>query len=217
MDMKSGRRGEHILVGVALAALATGMVGCGDKADKEDPAAKAEPEARATTPSPAETAPTTTDALARTAIDERTAPAVVTSKSAAAVDLRYEVLSKPEVARPFEVELVFRPRVAADVLEVEVTGVTGLVLEQGASMRFENVEAGGSYTGNVHIRADRVGLYYVSVMARLGSAVQTDKRTFSVPVAVGAVAAQQKTVLPKDATGMPVEPMPATEPSQGDP
>ena len=50
--------------------------------------------------------------------DQRMANAVVTGKTAAAVDLKYDVLAKPAVGQPFEVELALLPRVAADSLEV---------------------------------------------------------------------------------------------------
>jgi hypothetical protein len=218
MHTNSSKSGARILVAPLLCALVTLAAACGDKAGDEVTARKVAPEPGKVQAPAADVATPTGDvnandvANAKDPAEERMATAVVTSKTAAPVDLRYDVLARPEVAVPFEIQLVFRPRAAADALEIEVTGVTGLVIENGSTMKFENVEAGGSYAGKVTVRADDAGLFYVGIAAKLVTAVQTDKRTFSVPVAVGAVAATQKVTPPKDSTGMPVQSMPATEP-----
>jgi hypothetical protein len=60
-------------------------------------------------------------------------------------------------------------------------------------------------------RAEAKGLYYIGVAARMVSKVQTEARTFSVPVVVGAVAAAEKPTPTVDASGDAVESMPAAE------
>jgi hypothetical protein len=137
--------------------------------------------------------------------------AATAGKTAAAVDLQYDVLAKPEPGQPFEVELAFVPRLPADALEVEVAGIPGLAVVNGGSARFENVAAGTRYASRVLARADAAGLYYLDVAARMVTQVQTEARTFSVPVVVGTVAAAKKPAPAADAAGQPVEPMPATE------
>ena len=139
------------------------------------------------------------------------ANAVVTGKTAAAVDLKYDVPVKPAVGEPFELELAFLPRLAADTLEVEVTGIPGLTLVSSGTSRFEAVGAGDRHVMRVLVRADAPGLYYVGVAARMVTKVQTDSRTFSVPVAVGNVQAAQKPAPEVDDSGQPVESMPAAE------
>jgi hypothetical protein len=49
----------------------------------------------------------------------------------------------------------------------------------------------------------------IEVTTVIGGA--TTARTFSIPLSVGAVAAQQKKTPPKDATGQAIESMKATE------
>jgi hypothetical protein len=137
--------------------------------------------------------------------------AATAGKTAAAVDLQYDMLAKPEPGQPFEVELAFVPRLPSDALEAEITGIPGIAVVNGGTARFENVAAGTRYTLRVLARADAPGLYYLDVVARMVTQVQTEARTFSVPVVVGTVAATQKPAPAADASGQPVEPMPATE------
>jgi len=143
--------------------------------------------------------------------DSLKANAVATGKTAAGVDLKYDVLAKPDPDQDFEIELVFLPRVAADALEVEVTGIPGVAIVSGGTARFENVAAGERYPAPVVARAEGPGLYYLGVSARMVSKVQTEARTFSVPVVVGAVAAAEKPAPATDAEGQAVESLPATE------
>jgi len=188
---------------VSFAALA--LAGCGSKD---------EPAATATTAAPAADAPAeSTPQRAGLPEDQKLANAVVTAKTAAAVDLKYDILSKPAVGTPFEVEMVFLPRVAADVLEVEVTGIPGLALVSGGASRFEPVNPGDRHSMRVLVRADGPGVYYVGVAAKMSTPVQTDARTFSVPVVVGDVRAAEKPAPETDASGQPVESMPAAEDS----
>lgn len=188
---------------IALAALATA---CGGK-DEEGAASGDAPPAAAqpATPGGAEPADVAPG-------EERMANAVVTSKTAAAVDLKYDMQSKPDVGQPFEIELVFVPRAPADALQVEITGLEGLRVVSGEALAFENVQAGERYAGKVLVQADAAGLYYIGLVAKMSSKVQTEARSFSVPVVVGtAPAAVQKPAPETDAAGQPTESMPAVE------
>ena len=198
----TARTAARVFAVVALAAV-LGACGRGKEevaADKPAPAANGVPGDAAATPPVVENPD-----------DKRMANAVVTGKTAAAVDLKYDVLAKPDVGQPFEVELALLPRVAADALEVEVTGVPGLSIVSGGVVKFDAVTAGSRHTAKVLVRADAPGLYYANVIARLVSKVQSDARTFSVPVVVGSVPAAQKAEPAKDASGEPVQSMPAVE------
>ena len=143
--------------------------------------------------------------------DKRMANAVATGKVAAPVDLKYDVLAKPDVGHPFEIELALLPRLAADALEVEVTGIPGLTVVSGGASRFEGITAGERYVAKVLVQADAQGIYYANVVAKMITPAQTEVRTFSVPVVVGAVPAAQKTQPQKDASGEAIQSMPAVE------
>ena len=204
--MKHSRSSGFATGSAAMVALAIVLTGCG----------KSEEATVATTPQPAATQgpdATTPAPVASSPDDEKMANAVATGKTAAAVDLKFDVPVKPAVGEPFELELAFLPRLAADSLEVEVTGIPGLTLVSGGTSRFEGVSAGDRHVMRVLVRADAPGLYYVGVAAKMVTKVQTDARTFSVPVAVGNVQAAQKAAPEMDAAGQPVESMPAAESS----
>jgi hypothetical protein len=131
-------------------------------------------------------------AAAKAAADDGLANAVAVGKTAAAVDLKYKIAARPAIGQPFEVELVLLPRMAADALEVQATGMPGLVVAGGADARFDKVVAGEKYAAKVLLQVTEPGLYYVGVTAKLVNKVQTDSRTFSVPVVVGELPAVEK-------------------------
>jgi hypothetical protein len=174
---------------LALAVLASMAVACGggeEKAAKEQAAAAA-----AAKKSKAKGK--AGDGAGAAAVDDGLANAVAVGKAAAAVDLRYGLATKPAVGQPFEVDLTFIPRVAADTLEVEATGMPGLVLAGGVIASFgPPVTAGERYSTKVLAQVTETGLFYISITAKLASKVQTDARTFSVPVVVGPLPAAEK-------------------------
>jgi hypothetical protein len=188
---------------VAIVALATMLAACGGGEQEQDAATDAP--AAADTPAGSAAAP------AESPDDPRMANAVVTGKTSAPVDLKYDLLSKPAVGQPFELELVFLPRLAADRLEVEVTGIPGLTVVTGGTAQFDGVAAGERYPAKVLARADEGGIYYANVVAKLVTQLQTDARTFSVPIAVGVIEAAQKPAPQQDASGEAIHSMPAVE------
>ncbi len=101
------------------------------------------------------------------------------------MDLLYDISLRPVAAQPVEVELVFEPRAAADALEVEVSAVPGLTIVSPVQARFAPVASGERHSTRILVVADADGLYYVNVIARMVNKVQTDARTFSVPLVVG--------------------------------
>lgn len=188
---------------LAIVALAAVLAACGR--GKDEQAAATDTPAAAGSPANGAAAP------AESPDDKRMANAVVTGKTSAPVDLKYDVLAKPDVGQPFEVELAFAPRLPAAALEVEVTGIPGLTVVSGGATRFENVTAGERYVAKALVQADAPGIFYANVVAKMVTQVQTEARTFSVPVVVGAVPAAQKAEPAKDASGEPIQSLPAVE------
>lgn len=191
--------GSRVLAVVALAAVLAAC-GRGEEQAAVTPAPSATPEGGTPSAAPVETPE-----------DKRLANAVPTGKTAAPVDLKYDVLAKPQVGQPFEIELALLPRLAADALEVEVTGIPGLAIVSGSVAKFEGVSSGDRHVAKVLVQADAAGLYYATVVARMITQSRSEARTFSVPVVVGNVAAVQKAEPAKDATGEAIESMPAVE------
>ena len=186
----------------AIIALATALAACnkGEEQAATAPAPAAQPDGSQAAPATVESPD-----------DKRMANAVATGKTAAPVDLKFDILAKPAVGQPFEIELALLPRLAADALEVEITGIPGLVIVSGGTPRFEKVLGGDRHVAKVLAQADAPGIYYANVTAKMITQVQTEVRTFSIPVVVGTVAAAQKTEPATDASGKAIESMPAVE------
>jgi hypothetical protein len=203
MTQHSSRRFRQRILAVASLTALLAACGRGDDQPSPEPARKA-----AEKPAAAAKAPAKADDP-----DSGLATAVATGKTSAGVDLKYDVAAKPEPGQDFQIELVFLPRVAADALEVEVTPIPGIAIVSGATARFENVAAGERYAAPLVARAEGQGLYYLGVVARMATKVQTEARTFSVPVVVGTVAASQKPAPApaQDASGQAIESLPAEE------
>jgi hypothetical protein len=143
--------------------------------------------------------------------DKRMATAVTDGKPSAPVELRYDVPEKPQLGVPFDIVLAFTSRIAAETLDIEVVESPGLSIEGDTVARFAGVGAGEPQELTLRVRGDRNGIHYVGLVARLATQVQTEARTFSVPVVIGTAAEAQKAEPARDATGQPVESMPARE------
>ena len=203
--MKHRIRAGYLASGFALALVVALAAGCGGKSDGEV-AAKAAKAAGKTAADQAQV-----QAKDARSEDEKLASAVVTGKSSAPVDLKYDIPAKPAVGEPFEVELTFLPRLGADSLDVEISAVEGLALVGGDAVSFENVQAGERYTTKVLAQSDVAGMYYIGVSAKMTTKVQSEVRGFSVPIVVGMVTAAEKPEPARDAAGEAVESMPAVE------
>ena len=192
---------------LALVLLALVQAGCGGNDADETPET-----GKATVKKPSKAEPTGGATGDATADDERLANAVVVGKSVAPIMLKYDIPTKPQVGTPFEVTLIFLARQAADAIEAEVTGMAGLTIASGGQARFDGVTAAGRYVTKVLVNADADGLYYIGIVARAVSKVQTETRTFSVPVVVGVAPVNQEKPAPAtDAAGEAIESTPAKE------
>jgi len=175
--VRRGTVGAVLMVLVACLSLSA----CGDSSAPEKPAAPAE----APRQKGSELEAGRNERPAEDAARGRLANAVATSKGGATVDLLYDIALRPMAAQPVEVELVFEPRSAADALEVEVSAVPGLTIVSPVQARFAPVASGEQHSTRILVVADADGLYYVNVIARMVNKVQTEARTFSVPLVVG--------------------------------
>ena len=173
-------RGAAVALSMLLVACLN-LAACGDSSPPEKPAVPAE----AVRQKGGDPEAARNDRPAADAAGSRLANAVATSKGGAAVDLFYDISLRPVAAQPVEVELVFEPRAAADALEVEVSAVPGLTIVSPVQARFAPVASGERHSTRILVVADADGLYYVNVIARMVNKVQTDARTFSVPLVVG--------------------------------
>jgi hypothetical protein len=183
-----------------LAALVA-IAGCGSEPEPEQAAAApAQP-----APQPAQ--PAKDDPVARMA------RAVGSGKTGAAVELRYDMLAKPEVGRATQVEIALIPNVGVESLTATISGMDGVSVTGELQVSFSPVEQGKPYTHTFSLLPDRAGVYYLTVSVNSQMGGSSLGRTFSIPLVVGDVQTQQKARLEpnKDATGQAIESMKAEE------
>lgn len=168
------------------------------------------PEAVATTPTPAPVV--AKPAVAPNDPTAKMARAVGNGKPGAAVDIRYEILARPEVGKPVEVDVALLPGPGVDSMEVTFGGMDGITLAGSLQASFPSVKAGESYKHTLSLLPDRNGVFYITVAVNAVMGEITMGRTFSLPFAVGKTPVQQKAKPAVDAKGQPVHVMQATEP-----
>lgn len=141
----------------------------------------------------------------------RMARAVGEAKPGAGVDLRYEILSKPAVGVPFEVEVALVATAEAETMNVSISGMPGLTVTNNQVPAITGVTAGAVNSHKFTALADQAGVYYVSVAVTTVLAGTTQARTFSIPVLLGEVQAAQKAQPARDASGQAIQSLPAQE------
>ena len=194
---------HRIVIRLAVPVLLAVIAGCGGGDD--DPT-------RPTKPAAQPTDATAEASQANRARDERRpANAVTTSAGGAAVDLQYEVTPRPEQGQPFTIQLAFVPQTPADSIEAQLSGTPGLRITSAETVRFADVLPGERYTTDVLVIGDKPGLYYVGVVAKMATQVQTDARTFSVPIVVGTPSDATAAESTPDASGQEKVTQPAQE------
>lgn len=183
---------------VLIASIAGATAACDSEPDT---AAESQTPAATTQPAPvADAPPDPTSKMAR---------AVGDGKPGAAVDIRYDFASKPEVGKPMEVQIAFVPRSGVEALDATISGMNGITVAGNLKPHFDNVQAGNSYLHTFTLLPDRNGVYYVTVAVTTTLSGASIGRTFSIPFVVGAAPAQEKAAPPKDASGQAVQPMKA--------
>lgn len=177
-------------------------------------ACNSEPEPEATqAAAPAPQQPASAPAKQADDPTAKMARAVGDGKPGAAVDLRYEIASKPEVGMPTEIQIVFVPRAGVDAMDATITGMEGITVAGNLKAHFDSVEAGKPYQHTVSLLPDRAGVYYVTVNVTTTLSGASVGRTYSIPFVVGTPSAQRKADPPRDASGQAIQSMRAKESS----
>lgn len=161
------------------------------------------------TPLPARTAPAKASVTASDPT-AKMARAVGNGKPGAAVDIRYEILARPEVGKPVEVDVALLPGPGVDSMEVTFSGMEGITLAGTLVANFPSVKAGETYKHTLSLLPDRNGVFYITVSVNTSIGGATLGRNFSLPFAVGKTPVQQKATPQRDSKGEAVEVMKAT-------
>lgn len=136
-----------------------------------------------------------------------------TAKPGAPVELKFELKDRPTAGVPLPIELAFVPLQDTDYLRATFIATEGLTVQElSGAAEYRNVDAGGVYRYTLTVVPREDGVYYASVIVVMELPNGAEARSFSIPVIVGTPAEEQaasKQQPPTDATGQPIESMPA--------
>jgi hypothetical protein len=121
------------------------------------------------------------------------ARAVAIGGATAPVNIKYEILNKPIVGSPIEIDLAVIPTQGADSMTVSYTGSSGLTLSTDAAQTIDAVKSGQAERLKLSARAQQDSVFYVTVTATVYVAGTSSARVFAIPIIVSApgVAAEQ--------------------------
>jgi hypothetical protein len=106
-------------------------------------------------------------------------------KAQAAVDLKFELVQKPKVGQPLEINLALLPHVDANSAIIQVAAANGFTLADGAG-QFETpvIAAGEVFRHTVTVLPTAEGVFLIGVTLLLKNDEGTDTRAFAIPVIV---------------------------------
>ncbi|PZN29067.1 MAG: hypothetical protein DIU71_15050 [Proteobacteria bacterium] len=161
-------------------------------------------------------APATQPAVSAVAEDstERMARAVGAGKPGAAVDLKYEFASKPELGVPVEVEVALIPTSGVESMTLTVSGMEGITLAGELQYDVSQARAGEVYRHTFSVLPEQAGVYYVTAVVTTTFSSATLARTFSIPFVVGSPPPAAKATAEGAADEEAVESLPAQESSR---
>jgi hypothetical protein len=110
------------------------------------------------------------------------ARAVTVGKSNTPVNLKYEILNKPIVDTPVEIELAVIPTFGADSMTLEFAGSEGLTLSADSAPQIQVVKAAQVERVKFSVQAKQATVFYVTVTATIYTAGSGSARTFAVPI-----------------------------------
>jgi hypothetical protein len=141
------------------------------------------------------------------------ARAVTAGKASAPIELKYDVLVKPQPGEPIEIDLALIPGANADSIAVAVTATPGLEIVSAPNATFGPLKAGEVANHKITARAAKIDVVYITVTATVTAIGTTQARAFAIPLIIGdpvTVAPSDASAKP-DATGQKVQGMPAKE------
>ncbi|MGD9597397.1 MAG: hypothetical protein AB7G76_03380 [Steroidobacteraceae bacterium] len=130
--------------------------------------------------------PATSTAPRKAPLSPDMVSAVSGSKSAAAVDLKFALTSRPEPGRALDIDLAVIPLDRSATIRVIVQNTDGLTITAGQEMRVPpGAEAGVPLIHRVTIVPARDGIFSLSAVALVDTDKSSVTRTFAIPIIVG--------------------------------
>jgi hypothetical protein len=132
------------------------------------------------------------------------ARAVTIGKSNVAVNLKYDILNKPIVGAPVEIELAVIPTFGADSIDITFVGSDGLTVSADSAPSIDQVKAAQVERVKLSVQAAQATVYYVTVTATVYTAGTSSVRNFAIPIIMSApVVAAEPTVTTESAATAP--------------
>jgi hypothetical protein len=109
--------------------------------------------------------------------------AVSQGKSQIPVELKFELVQRPKVGQPLEINLALMPQIDGNAASIEVSGSDGLNLAPGGrQFVIASTEAGEVYRHTLNITPTAEGVLFMEVNIVLKHDEITDSRAFSIPI-----------------------------------
>jgi hypothetical protein len=119
---------------------------------------------------------------------------------AATVQLKFELLERPSVGEPLEMDLAILPAANIDRIYGRIEASDGLALAEGAQIApTDRAIEGMPIRHSVKLKPGKDGIFTLTVVVSMETGGQTSTQAFSIPVIVGA--------------GIPDVPAPAPKPA----
>jgi hypothetical protein len=139
--------------------------------------------------------------------------AVGNGKPGAAVDIKYEFASKPEVGKPVQLQVALIPSAGVDSLEATFSGMDGLTLAGPLTASVSDAKPGEPYKHELSVLVSQNGVYYITVSVNTQISGASLGRTFAIPFVAGSLTNLQEKAQTSvtGAAGERVKPMKAQE------
>jgi hypothetical protein len=104
-------------------------------------------------------------------------------KSQAPVDLKFELVQRPKVGQPLDINLALVPHVDAGAAAIQLIGAEGYTIAAGSN-QFEiaSMEADQVYRQTVNLTPTAAGVLIIAVSVALKHDEITDLKAFSIPI-----------------------------------
>lgn len=105
----------------------------------------------------------------------------------AAVDLKFDIKSRPELGQPLTIDIALLPKVASDIMRATFISTEGLSIRASeVPAEYRQVQPGSVHRHQLTLVPRDEGVYYVSAIVMVQTPAGELARTFSIPVVVGA-------------------------------
>jgi hypothetical protein len=105
-------------------------------------------------------------------------------KSALALDMKFELASRPKLGQPLEVNVALVPQLSGGPASLQITSSTGFAAPDTSAFEIADMEPGEVYRHTLKLTPSSEGLQVVNVTISVKHEDVNDTKVFSIPVIV---------------------------------